>query len=457
MASKKPLISPAHYFRIVISASVWQSRVSSNKNSSLKPAIAYLLCLIEKDRPDAREFGDWTRKGPLADSGAPRRTSDRGGPGSGRGGFENSSDAGGDRPARRAGYEQGDGKVRDFGNWDRKGPLTPTLPAAAPARSFDRPISRDGPAGRRNSPSWGEGRSDAGSRPPRREFVERPVVERAPTAAEQDNQWRAKMKPDPSPAPPVQPVQAARSPTLSSRELSTPPSPAVAPAAPASRPKLNLTKRTVSEAPSETAPNPASDSKASPFGAARPIDTATREKEVEEKRQQALREKKEAEEKARVEKKAADEKTKEERRLAKEAEIATKKDQEPTDKEKPNGQPKERANGQPKDKPKENGASAPQPGKSYEILRRATNDDASAADEEADEADEDGAVADDKQVKPKEIVRDIPSKEEKQNNASTAPTPTPSANALEEDGWSTVSKPVKGRKNGNQAARAIAS
>ena len=265
------------------------------------------------------------------------------------------------------------------------------------------------------------------------------------------------MKPDPSPAPPVQPVQAARSPALSSRELSAPPSPAAAPAAPASRPKLNLTKRTVSEAPSETAPNPASDSKASPFGAAKPIDTATREKEVEEKRQQALREKKEAEEKARVEKKAADEKAKEERRLAKEAEIAAKKDQEPTEKEKPNGQPKERANGQPKEKPKENGASAPQPGKSYEILRRATNDDASAADEEADEVDEDGTAADDKQVKPKEIVRDIPSKEEKPNSASAAPTPNLSANALEEDGWSTVSKPVKGRKSGNQAARAIAS
>ena len=264
------------------------------------------------------------------------------------------------------------------------------------------------------------------------------------------------MKPDPSPAPPAQPAQAARSPALSNRELSTPPSPA---AAPASRPKLNLAKRTVSEAPSETAPTLASDSKASPFGAARPIDTATREKEVEEKRQQALREKKEADEKARAEKKAADEKAKEERKSAKEVELAAKKDQEPADKEKPNGQPKERVNGQPKEKPKENGASASQSGKSYEILRRATNDDVSAVDEEADEADEDGTAADDKQVKPKEIVRDIPSKEEaaQQNSASAAPTPNPSADTLEEDGWSTVSKPVKGRKNGNQAARAIAS
>ncbi|KKY39455.1 putative translation initiation factor 4b [Diaporthe ampelina] len=46
----------------------------------------------------------------------------------------------------------------------------------------------------------------------------------------------------------------------------------------------------------------------SPFGAARPIDTAARERMIEEKHQQALKEKKEAEEKA-----------KEERRLAKEA------------------------------------------------------------------------------------------------------------------------------------------
>lgn len=417
---------------------------------------------IEKDRPDAREFGDWTRKGPLPDTGAPRRTSDRGGFGSGRGGgaFDNASEAGSDRPARRAGYEQGDGKVRDFGNWDRKGPLTPTLPAAAPARSFDRPVSRDGPAGRRNSPSWGEGRSDAGSRPPRREFVERPVIERVPTAAEQDNQWRTKMKPDPSPAPPVQPVQATRSPALSNRELSTPPSPAAPPAAPASRPKLNLAKRTVSEVPTEAASSPASDSKASPFGAARPIDTATREKEVEEKRQIAIREKKEADERARTEKKAADDRAKEEKRLARDAEIAARRDQDAEKKEKLNGQPKEKTNGQPKEKAKENGASVPPAGKSYEILRRATNDDASVAGEEADEAEEDALVTEDKAVKPKEIVRDIsPKKDEagRTNGVSAAGTPEPSAETLEDEGWSTVSKPVKSRKNGNQATRAIAS
>ena len=268
------------------------------------------------------------------------------------------------------------------------------------------------------------------------------------------------MKPDPSPAPPVQPVQAARSPALSNRELSTPPSPAAPPAAPASRPKLNLAKRTVSEVPTEAASNPASDSKASPFGAARPIDTATREKEVEEKRQVAIREKKEADEKARAEKKAADDKAKEEKKLVRDAELAARRDQDAEKKEKPNGQPKEKTNGQPKDKAKENGALAPPAGKSYEILRPATNDDASAAREEIDEAEEDALVTEDKAVKPKEIVRDIsPKKDEagQTNGASAAGTPDPSADTLEDEGWSTVSKPVKSRKNGNQAARAIAS
>ncbi|KAK4692590.1 translation initiation factor 4B, partial [Lecanoromycetidae sp. Uapishka_2] len=419
----------------------------------------------QKERPDGRDFGNWDRKGPLADAGgAPRRVPDRGGFGSGRGGggFDNASDAGGERGGRR-GYEPSDGKVRDFGNWDRKGPLTPTLPTGPPPRSFDRPgdrpVSRDGPRpDRRNSPSWGEGRSDAGSRPPRREFVERPVIERVPTAAEQDSQWRTKMKPDAPPAPPVAPTKAARSPALSNRDLSTPPSPAAAPAAPASRPKLNLAKRTVSEAPKDASPAPGSDSKSSPFGAAKPIDTASKEKEVEERRQVAIREKKEADEKTRAEKKAADEKVKEEKRATRDAELAARK-QEPAAKDQANGQPKEATNGQSKEKPKENGAPAAQPNKSYEILRRAANDDASAADEEADEAeaaDENGIIAGDKETKPKEIVQDM-KKDENGAQVNGATPKDTSAETLEDEGWSTVSKPEKKRKNGNQAARAIAS
>jgi len=48
-----------------------------------------------------------------------------------------------------------------------------------------------------------------------------------------------------------------------------------------------------------------SDAKASPFGAARPIDTAAKEKEIEEKKEAAAKEKKEAEEKAKEEKREA--------------------------------------------------------------------------------------------------------------------------------------------------------
>ena len=290
-------------------------------------------------------------------------------------------------------------------------------------------------------------------------------MERAPTAAEQDSQWRTKMRPDAPPAPPVQPVQAAKSPAIPNRELSTPPSPAGAPAAPTTRPKLNLAKRTVSEAPSEANSSdaaPAADSKASPFGAAKPIDTATREKEVEEKRQIALREKKEADEKARTDKKATEDKAREEKK-AREAEQANKAEQAPAWKkrsppEKVNGQEQKKANGQAQET--ENGASAPPPGRSYEILRRTANEDSSAADEEAEEAEaaeENGLVTEDKAIKPKEIVQDIQDGGAQTNGSSAAGTPDPSADALEGDGWSTVSKPEKKRKNGNQAARAIAS
>ena len=274
------------------------------------------------------------------------------------------------------------------------------------------------------------------------------------------------MRPDAPPAPPAQPAQVAKSPAMSNRELSTPPSPAGGLAAPTTRPKLNLAKRTVSEAPSDATSSdaaPAADSKASPFGAAKPIDTATREKEVEEKRQIAIRERKEAEEKARAEKKAAEEKARDEKKLAREAEQAGKTEQAPAWKqrlpqEKVNGQEQKKINGQTPEK--ENGSSAPPPGRSYEILRRAANEDSSAADEETEEAEAaeaNGLVTEDKAVKPKEIVQDMNDGNGQTNGSSAAATPDPSADTLEGDGWSTVSKPEKKRKNGNQAARAIAS
>lgn len=248
-------------------------------------------------RQDGRDM-DWTRKGPLADAPGPMR------------GGRQPSEFGERRPRDPEAESR---PPRDL-NWgERRGPLAP-LPQE-PDSGF-RGNSRPRPApegmgersesyrGGRAAATWGEGRSQEDGGRPRREFTERPErperPERTATAAEQDMKWRERMRPDAS----------AETPSPSG-EPSAPASPALSNAAPASggRPKLNLAKRTVSEA---IDPSPsASDSKASPFGAARPIDTRTREKEVEEKRQQALREKKEAEEKA-----------KEERRLAKEAAAA---------------------------------------------------------------------------------------------------------------------------------------
>ena len=401
------------------------------------------MLLTEKDRPDAREFGDWTRKGPLPDISGQRRTPERGGftdrGGFGSRNFDNVSEAGSDRgERRRPAYEQGDGKVRDFSNWERKGPLSPAATSAPPAKDMERPRTQDGPRDRKNSPAWGEGRSQDGSRPPKREFQDKPSVDRAPTAPEMDNQWRSKMKPDPP---------AAKSPTTSSREISGPPSPA-APPAPAVRPKLNLQKRTVSDAdPTKSPASATSDAKASPFGAARPIDTSTREKEVEEKRQLVLKQKKEHEEKLR-----------EERRLAKEAEKAEK--AEKADKvekvERPSIKEQE-------SEKQENGAEGPAAGKNYEILRKVAQEEGTAADEEADAEGENGIIVEDKAIKPKEILRDISTKETdgawRGNSSNKTPEiPTdPSADALEEDGWSTVSKPRNNRRGGNQAARAIAS
>lgn len=252
-------------------------------------------------------MSDWTRKGPLPDlPGGGRRVSERGGGfGDRPGGFGRNfepaaSDAGSERGDRRRPPPfEGDGKVRDFGNWERKGPLSP-VPGAAP-REGGRARNFDGPRDRKASPAgWGEGRagppaeggSQDGSRPPRREFQDRPQYERQPTAPELDNQWRSKMRPDP----------VAKSPT-STPDASTPSSPAPQPAAPAGRPRLNLQKRTVSEAVPTTPASSTSDSKSNPFGAARPIDTSAREKEVEEKRELAIRQKREAEEKVREEKK----------------------------------------------------------------------------------------------------------------------------------------------------------
>ncbi|KAF2746132.1 RNA-binding domain-containing protein [Sporormia fimetaria CBS 119925] len=368
-----------------------------------------------KDRPEQKDMSDWTRKGPLPELPG-RRVSDRGDRGAG--GFRNFEPAPEMGEGRRRAPFEGDGKVRDFGNWERKGPLSPTAPSGpGPFREGGRVRSNDGPAGeRRSSPAWGG--SQEGSRPPRREFHEKPHFERVPTAAELDNQWRSKMRPD-----------AAKSPSATP-ETSVPSSPVPTQAAPATRPKLNLAKRTVSEA--EPAPaSSASDSKSNPFGAARPIDTAAREREVEERRQLALRQKKEAEDKAREEKKAKEA-----------AEKAA-------PKEKPAG-----AQTPTIEKSQDSGEGKPAPS-NFEILRRTGEE--GEADESKDES-ANGTIVDDKAVKPKEVVRE-PAKHENSWRKPAAPAAPAGSTTekLEEDGWSTVpSKSGKGKGRGN-AARAIAS
>jgi translation initiation factor 4B len=373
---------------------------------------------VAKDRPEGtKDMSDWTRKGPLPDLPGQRRASDRVGGGYRQ--FE-PADAGGERGERRRPPPMGDGKERDFGNWERRGPLSP-VPSAGPGplREGGRLRNNDGPRERRQSPGWGEGRSSDGSRPPRREFQERPQVDRQPTAPELDNQWRTKMRPD----------AATKSPS-GTPDASVPSSPAPPAAAPATRPRLNLAKRTVTE---DTGPATSSESssKSNPFGAARPIDTAAREKEIEEKRTLAVRQKKEADDKAREEKRAK--------------EAAERKESAPTTPAVEDGA---------EEKPRAN----------FEILRR-VGEEGEAPQEDTTDEPANGDIVDDKAVKPKEIVRDPPKSEgawRRKSNTPAAPAET-TTGGLENDGWSTVTKPVKNPKGNRRGGgpsgpqRAIAS
>jgi translation initiation factor 4B len=378
----------------------------------------------KEGRTEAREITDWTRKGPLPDLPGQRRTSERSGGFSRGGGFDAASDAGSERGGerRRPPPFAGDGKERDFGNWERKGPLSPAAGAApnSMAREGRQPSFQGGAREHRQSPAWGEGREDSGSRGPRREFQpsersERPQYERQPTAADSDSAWRTKMRPD---------APASASPT-GTPDASTPSSPAPAPAAPAGRPRLNLAKRTVSEA--QPAPEATSSSnKPNPFGAARPIDTAAREKEIEEKRQLELRQKKEADDKAREEKKAKDA---EKAAVAKESASAEKKS---------DGEEKPKAN--------------------FEILQRENEEGTAGGQDE----DAEGEIVDDKAVKPQEVVRDPPKSEGAWRRGPKADAPAAeegtTTEQMDDDGWSTVSKPKKTQaRRGGPPSRAIAS
>lgn len=285
---------------------------------------------------------------------------------------------------------------------------------------------------RRASPAWGEGRSEAGSRPPRREFQERPPVERAPTAADQDSQWRTKMRPDAEPA--------------ATPDASTPSSPIAQ--APKERPRLNLAKRTVSTAEPDSASG--SDAKASPFGAARPIDTATREREIEEKREVAVREKQEADAKSREEAKAKADAARQERgdRADRGQAQQDKSVSSPTSESAPNRRTSRPQNG-PKAGGKQNGEEAPQRERpSFSILNR----DAEGGDEDGErempDASANGDIVGDKDTKPQEIVKEIPRDASQGATQNTEPT----AEALEDDGWSTVAaKPKTNRRGGSRA------
>ena len=348
------------------------------------------------------------------------------------------SERGGPGGSRRPGFFENDGKVRDFSNWERKGPLSPVPQPGPPVRDGGRVREAGGPREDRQGAAWGEGRSDAGSRPPRKEYEkpqERPQVERAPTAAEQDNQWRARMKPD--------------APTVATPDVATPTSPVQE--APKERPRLNLAKRTVSAtAPEDSASTPASDAKASPFGAARPIDTAAREREVEEKRQLAIRQKKEADDKAREEKAAREAAAKAARadKGETEGEAVTS----PTaESGRVNRRPSRQQNGT-KAPVKEDSEATQQSRPKFSILQRET--DGAAA--EGPDGDEDavgddidtpanGTITADKETKPQEIT------------VSPDASAESTADALEEDGWSTVPASGKVKNSRRGGARALAS
>lgn len=240
----------------------------------------------------------------------------------------------------------------------------------------------------------------------------------------------------------MRPDPPAKVPTPEASEPSSP-APAAAPA-PATRPRLNLQKRTVSESDPVPSPAPTGDAKASPFGAARPVDTAAKEKEVEEKRQLAIRQKREAEEKARAEK-------------AEEKRSAREKAEPEKSKDVPSKEAKDPA------PIREGGEETSQPpAPKFDILRRA---DSGVNDMLAeDENEEEGSVqlpVDDKAVKPKEVVQDPASTKTNGAWRSAQPPQAPEGSttaALEEDGWSTVSKPNKQRNNRrNGPHRAIAS
>lgn len=241
------------------------------------------------------------------------------------------------------------------------------------------------------------------------------------------------MKADPSPA--------------ATPDVSAPTSPQQQ--APKERPKLNLSKRTVSNVNDADAAASGSDSKASPFGAAKPINTAQREREVEEKRELAFRQKKEAEDKAREEKGAKEAAARTAR--AERADRGQAQEDDRVTSPSSEGGPKVRRpsrqqNGA-KQPPKENGEAPPQQRPSFSILQRDAEGNEEGEGPAIDQEDANGQIIADKEVKPQEVVREVPSGAQNETTDE----------ALEEDGWSTVPAGGKQKNNRRAGGRAIAS
>lgn len=243
------------------------------------------------------------------------------------------------------------------------------------------------------------------------------------------------MRADPSPAP--------------TPDVSVPSSPQ----APKERPRLALQKRTVSTAEPDAAAASGTDAKASPFGAARPIDTAARDREVEEKRLASIKEKQEAAEKAKEEKAKQEAAAREARAERADRGQAQEDDtvKSPTTETAKPRRTSRQQNGT-KPAPKENGeATSPnQPKPSFSILRRDTDgedgDEAVAEEHEQAEEGANGNV-----THPNPTVAGGPAEE------STPQLPeNGTTEGIDADGWETVPAKTKNSRRGGPG-RPIAS
>lgn len=357
-----------------------------------------LIRITAKDRGDERTLGEWRRTGPLpALEGPPRRSGGFGG-GFGDRDRDRLGSESGDRPERRQSNYEASDRVRGLDKWERTGPLSPSTPTSSEhggrPRSGDRSERGEPREFRRRSPAPGP---DGASK---REYRERQPIDRQSTAPERDNEWRRGARPDP---PPVQRVATAPS----------------SPVAQTTRPRLELKKR--SEHPVEPALASAtsdSSTKPNPFGAAKPIDTFQREKEVEEKRLATIAAKKAKEEKAK------EEKAKEEKKVR--AAAAGEDDK--------------------------SGAATPTGVKNFALLRRASGaTESTTAEGEAEEVVEAAPAATPETVTP-EKKKEVEVRPSKAVTTSWRKAEPKAGTEEVADGWSTVSA-KKGRGGGTNVGR----